>query len=142
MEERSPETWNEVASKLRREIKGDECKLLLEAIPSLRKILGGGHQQDIAIVHRRHSNEAALHRIDEEEKAQESIVPYSDSGSHRLNHLMKRVVSVMSSIGDPIVFLIDDVQWANKTDLDVLRGKYIRSMKSKCSPYHKHLLTT
>ena len=103
-----------MAEKLQREIKGDEGRLLFEAIPSLRKIIGGnsttnsGHSSRCH-QERRHSCEACQH-IDEEEKVQESLDSFSESGSHRINYLIKRFVSVISSIGDPIVLLIDDIQ--------------------------------
>ncbi|KAL7541321.1 hypothetical protein ACHAXR_010809 [Thalassiosira sp. AJA248-18] len=123
VEERSQDTWNEVTHKLRQEIKTDEGKLLFQAIPSLRKIIGSECQQDEVVLNRRHSCDACIHyETEEEEKIPETLDSFSESSSHRLNYLIKRVVAIISSIGDPIVFLIDDIQWANKTEIDVLKA--------------------
>lgn len=107
-----------MAEKLRREIKGEEGKLLVEAIPSLRKIIGvdelynhhnkEGEQAGVTITtgKRRHSCHACQHL--EEEKVQNNLDSFSESGSHRLYYVIKRFVSVISSIGDPIVLLIGE----------------------------------
>ena len=122
VEQRDQETWEELKHKLRHEVKGEEVKLLFEAIPSLRKIFGEDndfvHHHNASsgkfIANRRHSCSACsnhhLHTIDEEEKLQHSLYVSSENRNHILNQLIKRVTSVMSSIGDPIVFLIDDIQ--------------------------------
>jgi len=117
VEQRSTETWNEVANKLRSEIKGEQDgKLLSQAIPSLRKILRHDHEEEQKDVtqqqqqQRRHSCDACQHVTEEEEKIPDSKDILSESRSHRFIFLIKRVVSVMSSIGDPIVCLIDDIQ--------------------------------
>ncbi|KAL7549174.1 hypothetical protein ACHAWF_012443 [Thalassiosira exigua] len=143
VEQRSEEDWSEVAEKLRGEIRGDEGRLLLEAIPSLGKIVGRRSRSSrsssrppkttaargegaAAASERRHSAgrscPACRHGEEEEEKVAEGPDVSLDCGGHRFVHLIKRVASVMSNIGDPIVFLIDDIQWANKTEIDVLRA--------------------
>ena len=99
-----------MATKLRREIKEDEGNLLFEAIPSLRKIIGGECNKAEDVMHRRHSCDACQHVEEEEGTMPESLESFSEGGSHRLNYLIKRVISVISSIGDPIVCLIDDIQ--------------------------------
>lgn len=103
VESRCQEEREEVSKKLRKEIKGDE-RLLFEAIPSLRRIITGGD----------------CYPVEEEEGKLESQVEHS---SHRFLYLIRRIICAISSIGDPIVFLIDDVQWANKTEIEVLRGE-------------------
>ena len=103
VENRCEEEREEVSQKLRKEIKGDE-RLLFEAIPSLRRIITGGD----------------CFPVEEEEGKLESQVEHS---SHRFLYLIRRIICAISSIGDPIVFLIDDVQWANKTEIEVLRGE-------------------
>mmetsp|Transcript_25283 Transcript_25283/g.60782 ORF Transcript_25283/g.60782 Transcript_25283/m.60782 type:complete len:1028 (+) Transcript_25283:177-3260(+) len=125
VEQRSHEDWIEVAEKLRREIDGDEGKILFEAIPSLRKIICGepSSQKESDIESRPHFCEECQHL--EEVKVDGVSENFSESGSNRLNYLIKRFVSVISSIGDPIVLLIDDIQWANKTDLDVLKAIFL-----------------
>lgn len=152
MEQRSGETLNEVSEKLRREIREEECKLLFEAIPSLRKIIGGrrrGSADDAGQEQKKKKQQhsSRRHSVASQESV-DRVEIFSDSGSHRLNYLIKKVISVISSIGDPIVLLIDDIQvsgneclvfwlsvpcltlcanfrqWANKTDLDVLKGEY------------------
>lgn len=128
----------EVAVKLRQVIRGeDEGKLLLDAIPSLRKIIGGdyyatsastnvtstndtdvtlwgdnnGHHHDHSkYIHRsKHSCDACKDVILEHEEESEMLDGF-ETRSHRFNYLIKQFVSVISSIGDPIVCLIDDIQ--------------------------------
>ena len=120
VEQRGDDTRTEVVTKLQREIKAEEGRLLLEAIPSLRKIISGAECKEHGaecqqqggctfnqhVVHRRYSCE--IDQRGEEEKRSCDI--FSESGSHHFIYLIKRVVSVISSVGDPIVFLIDDIQ--------------------------------
>ncbi|KAL7547914.1 hypothetical protein ACHAWF_011188 [Thalassiosira exigua] len=121
--QRGEEAREEVAEKLRSEIKGEEAKLLIEAIPSLRKLIG----VDFAVEEkskRRHSCDGCQHHVDVHESVGglDGSQIYSESSGNRFIYLIKRVVSVISSVGDPIVFLVDDVQWANKTEIDALKA--------------------
>ena len=119
VEQRSHEDWIEVAEKLRREIDGDEGKILFEAIPSLRKIICGepSSQKESDIESRPHFCEECQHL--EEVKVDGVSENFSESGSNRLNYLIKRFVSVISSIGDPIVLLIDDIQVSGSSSFEL-----------------------
>ena len=115
LEYRDKDTWDEVTKKLRRGIKGDECRLLSEAIPSLRKILGREciHEEYVA-VQRRHSCDACKHmdltQEGMEEKKEEQVDIFSETSSLRLSHLITKFSTIISSMDDPIVLLVDDIQ--------------------------------
>mmetsp|Transcript_36638 Transcript_36638/g.77303 ORF Transcript_36638/g.77303 Transcript_36638/m.77303 type:complete len:1032 (-) Transcript_36638:196-3291(-) len=128
VEQRSQETRNEVAEKLRQETNGGEGRLLFGAIPSLRKLVECPHSNDA--MHLSHSCDACQYLYEDEGMMRDNLESFSKSegGSHRLNYLIKRVVSTISSIGDPIVILIDDIQWANKTEMDALKAMMVGAM--------------
>ena len=111
VEQKDEDTLNEVVHKLRQEIKGDEKRLLYEATPSLRRMVGDvSHEHQERVVHRKHSCDLCHHMEEEEEKTLEAFDGFSEGRSHRLKYLIKRVASTISSVGDPIVCLFDDIQ--------------------------------
>ena len=126
VEQRGQDEWDEVVSKVRRDIKGDESELLSKAIPSLRRILiGGSSNEQVTLLQNInvHSCDKSCqqHRIEEEKKQEDNI--FSESQS-RLTYLIKKFITIISNIGDPIVLLLDDMQWASTTDLNVLQSIY------------------
>ena len=91
---------------MRKDIKGSDSKLLCEAIPSLRKILG-------VRMHRLHSCDLCDNDGDEDDwniREDGKVHFLENYGGTSLTYLMRRVVTIISSIGDPIVCLIDDIQ--------------------------------
>jgi predicted ATPase len=76
-----------------REIDINEGTFLCEAFPSLKRLLP--------------------HNDDETTSDPSKFTDFSMSSknrSHRLNYLLKKFTSAVTSVGDPIVFLLDDVQ--------------------------------
>eukprot|EP00579_Thalassiosira_antarctica_P001271 CAMPEP_0201865614 /NCGR_PEP_ID=MMETSP0902-20130614/441_1 /ASSEMBLY_ACC=CAM_ASM_000551 /TAXON_ID=420261 /ORGANISM="Thalassiosira antarctica, Strain CCMP982" /LENGTH=874 /DNA_ID=CAMNT_0048390405 /DNA_START=134 /DNA_END=2756 /DNA_ORIENTATION=- len=114
VEHRDKDTRQELANKLRREIQREERTLLFEAIPALRRIIGGRCYPVDENYHPHHSCDACQ----DETKISHNLE--SNSRAHRLNYLIRKFVSVMSDVGDPIILLLDDMQWANKEELDLL----------------------
>lgn len=97
----------ELANKLRREIQMEERTLLFEAIPALQRIIGlecDCYPIDENCHHQYHSCAACQ----EETKISDNFE--SESRAHRLNYLIRKFVSVMSDLGDPIILLLDDMQ--------------------------------
>lgn len=93
LEERGGNDWEKIANKLKDEFDADQGKLLVEAIPSLKKIVEVSNDQAIV---------ASLTRNEE--------APITEGRAHQLCFLLKKFIRVISSTGDPIVFLIDDMQ--------------------------------
>jgi len=106
IEQRDEDTRVELENKLRREIKEKERDLLFEIIPALRRIIG----DDVYPI------DEHYHKHGEDQ----TMIP---ENFHKLNHLIRKFVSVITQLadGDPIVFLLDDLQWANKEELDLLQ---------------------
>eukprot|EP00970_Alexandrium_tamarense_P011175 scaffold2372_cov198-Alexandrium_tamarense.AAC.38 len=117
LEKRGDASWNEVANPLRHEIhKTDHRQILFEAIPSLRRIfegrrggatvcIGGSSSEDLSNSNRSLNETTAEVR----------------SSHTKLHYLMKKFIRIVSSVGDPIVMLLDDMQWANASSLDLLK---------------------
>lgn len=105
--QRGEDELGEITNKVQRQMKEDERELLCNAIPSLRKImLNTSCHLKKETGQRLCSEINKLHNIKEEEE--ESVDIYSES--HRLIHLIKKFTTIISSIGDPIVLVLDDVQ--------------------------------
>ncbi len=131
LEGRGSEAWREVAMKLKREIGIEEGRVLFDAIPALKRIFTceDAYREDSSLTSRENgsqirndrnlpSNRNKIHgcySLEEEEKKQsdrslESRHDYTESRAHRLNNLLKKFIHAISSVGDPIVLLVDDVQ--------------------------------
>jgi hypothetical protein len=89
----------ELENNLRREIKEKERSLLFEVIPALRRIIGG----DFSPIDENNPNNC-------EDQTKISGAFDSNSRAHKLYHAIKKFVSVISAVGDIIVFLLDDLQ--------------------------------
>lgn len=131
LEERGCEAWREVAEKLKREIGMEDGRVLFEAIPALERIFIRNENSRGESSSSRHENWSQFHSdtihaqnrnnnigyflLEEEEKKQsdrslESRHGYTEIRLHRLNHLLKKFIHAISSVGDPIILLVDDVQ--------------------------------
>jgi predicted ATPase len=86
LEERGDDR-EEVVMALKREIHENDGSLLCDAIPSLRNIIRDTCSEE---------------SVDE--------LASTKNRFHRLNYLLKKFIRVISSTGDPIIFLLDDMQ--------------------------------
>lgn len=82
-----PGDRDQVINGLRKAIDENEGSFLCEAIPSLRNII----------------NHVPSHHLEVDSTS-------TKSRFHRLNYLMQKFIRVVSSFGDPIIFLLDDMQ--------------------------------
>lgn len=77
------------------ETNNEEAVLLCEAFPCLNSLLP---------------------RDNHDENSSDNILPYSDSSrstknrSNRLNYVLKKFISAITSVGETIIFLLDDMQ--------------------------------
>lgn len=105
LEQMGQDEWNEVTKKLKKEISVDEGKLLVEAIPSLKKVITAGLGDAVKPL-----TSAGAQTYDFKDTGSVGDVTIADGRFHRLNYVLKKFISVISSTGDPIIFLIDDMQ--------------------------------
>lgn len=105
LEQMGQDEWNEVTKKLKKEISVDEGKLLVEAIPSLKKVITAGLGGAVKPL-----TSAGAQTYDFKDTGSVGDVTIADGRFHRLNYVLKKFISVISSTGDPIIFLIDDMQ--------------------------------
>ncbi|KAL3798194.1 hypothetical protein HJC23_005755 [Cyclotella cryptica] len=95
---------NRVVKALKKEFQKDEGSLLCEAIPSLRDLIEDSRY------------EVSFHH------SESSDDPTSTKNRfHMLSYLVKKFIRVISSLGDPIIFLLDDMQWSDASTLDLVK---------------------
>jgi predicted ATPase len=84
-----PEDRYDIIKALRREVQADEGALLCEAFPVLRSIL-----------------------LDDDDETFDATCDLRSTNNrfYRLHYLLKKFISAITSLGDPIIFLLDDVQ--------------------------------
>lgn len=84
-------------NKLKSGVQRDERTLLFEAIPSLQNLIGDHTTIDENC---QYGHEAASQSLE-----------LSDSGrAQRFNYIIRKFVSVITDLGDPIILLLDDMQ--------------------------------
>eukprot|EP00804_Cyclotella_cryptica_P005610 CCRYP_000001-RE/>CCRYP_000001-RE protein AED:0.07 eAED:0.07 QI:0/0.85/0.75/1/0.85/0.5/8/3201/589 len=96
--EKRPGDRDQVVKGLNKALDKNEGSLLCEAIPSLRNII----------------NYVSSHHSEDDSTS-------TKNRFHRLNYLMQKFIRVISSIGDPIILLLDDMQWSDTSSLDLLK---------------------
>ena len=115
-ERKGEATWQEMSNSLKK-FSQEESEALIEAIPSLQRIIEYGKSK-ICVQNKGEERAAAA----ESWHGNHSNNTIDEGRSHRLAYSIKKVMSTICSTGDTMCFLIDDVQWANKSDLDLLRA--------------------
>jgi predicted ATPase len=82
-----------VVKALKKEFQKDEGSLLCEAIPSLRDVI-----------------EDRCDQVSSNRSESADDLASTKNRFHMLSYLVKKFIRVISSIGDPIIFLLDDMQ--------------------------------
>lgn len=108
-----------VVKALKKEFKKDEGSLLCEAIPSLRDVI----EDRCDVVSSNHSDSA-------------DDLASTKNRFHMLSFLVKKFIRVISSIGDPIIFLLDDMQVRFTSPLAEI---YLLIIPRSVSPISHHL---
>eukprot|EP00804_Cyclotella_cryptica_P021476 CCRYP_005799-RA/>CCRYP_005799-RA protein AED:0.04 eAED:0.04 QI:150/1/1/1/0.83/0.85/7/550/1028 len=98
------EDREKVVKALKKEIQNHEVSILCEALPSLRGILEHGRDEVTSY---------QLEAADDPTSTK--------SRFHILSYIIKKFIRVISSMGDPIVFLLDDMQWSDASSVDLVR---------------------
>ncbi|KAL7520344.1 hypothetical protein ACHAWX_005068 [Stephanocyclus meneghinianus] len=93
-----PGDRDQVINGLRKAIDENEGSFLCEAIPSLRSII----------------NHVPSHHLEVDSTS-------TKSRFHILNYLMQKFIRVVSSFGDPIILLLDDMQWSDASSMELLK---------------------
>lgn len=113
LKKRDEDTREEVSRALKKKISREEGDVLVDAIPSLQTVLGYNF---------RHNSDGSLLGEEKLSDSMEDMTSRPATSARKLPFIMKKFMSGISTVGDPICFLFDDVQWASKSDLDLLHA--------------------